>query len=194
MKGSRIIDRRRRRPDDGRLAGENAALRAAVDALRARVTELERLADSDTLTPLPNRRLFERELARAIERVERYGEAAALLFVDMNGLKAINDSGGHAGGDAALLHVAALLRQGARASDIVARIGGDEFGLILDSIDQADARARAARLAGTIAASPLPGGPAITVSIGVAMLEAGETPAAALRRADTDMYRVKRVR
>lgn len=174
------------------LVEENAALRAIVDELRARVAELETLADSDTLTPLPNRRFFLRELERVAAHVTRYGTPAALLFVDVDGLKAINDAHGHGLGDAALIHVARLLRESVRAADTVARIGGDEFGLLLDHVDEAAAREKAVSLCDAIAASPLPGSVPIAVSIGVTAVGAGDCPETALARADGDMYAVKR--
>ena len=80
------------------------------------------------LIDLPNRRGFMRELERLIARVDRYGIDGAMLFVDLDGLKIINDTLGHRAGDEALIQVAALLVKGMRHSDVVARIGGDEFG------------------------------------------------------------------
>ena len=82
-----------------------------------------------------------RELERLIDRVSRYGEQAAMLFVDLDGLKMINDSFGHRAGDEALIQVAGLLVGGVRKSDVVARIGGDEFGILLEHADET-ARAR----------------------------------------------------
>ena len=122
------------RPD---LAEENRRLRATIDEMQARLRELEKLADGDTLTPLPNRRAFHREVERVLRQVERYGTPAALLYVDVNSLKSINDRFGHAAGDAALCHVAAALSGLVRQTDFVARIGGDEFGLVLDHLDGA---------------------------------------------------------
>jgi PleD family two-component response regulator len=96
-----------------RLRHENEQLRRQLAAIQPRIDELERLADMDTLTPLPNRRCFVREVNRVVARTERYGDPAAIMFVDVDGLKAINDRHGHGAGDAALNHVAALLRRGA---------------------------------------------------------------------------------
>src|SRR5690242_1112063 len=111
--------------DDIDLRQENAALRAQVAELEARIEKLERLADSDTLTPLPNRRFFFRAVERAVAQRARHGTPAALLFVDLDRLKEINDEHGHGIGDQALIHTAWLLREKVRGSDVVARIGGD---------------------------------------------------------------------
>jgi len=169
------------------LAAENAALRSRVAELEALVDRLERLADSDTLTPLPNRRFFLRALERSVAAMTRHGTPAALLFVDVNDLKRINDADGHAAGDAALVRVAQSLQRNVRASDVVARLGGDEFGLLLDHLDLEAAQAKAAALADAIAA-----GGGASVSIGVTALMPGDTADAALERADREMYRVKR--
>jgi diguanylate cyclase (GGDEF)-like protein len=157
------------------LLAENEGLRAALDDMRARVEDLERLADSDTLTPLPNRRVFVREVERVSRQVSRYNTPAAVMFVDVNALKAINDAHGHQAGDAALIHVAAVLMRELRATDVVARIGGDEFGLLLDHLDEDAAAAKAASLVAVLAGEPLDLG---ARQLGVA-------------RADADMYAAK---
>jgi len=175
-----------------RLIQENAALRDTVRMMGIRIAELEALADSDTLTPLPNRRMFERELERTIARVARYGTSAALLYVDLDGLKGINDFHGHGAGDMALIHVAELLKEHIRAADVAARLGGDEFGVLLDNVGEAAAREKADVLAETIASTPMPNGMRVSVSVGVTMLVPNDAGNAALGRADGDMYRVKR--
>jgi diguanylate cyclase (GGDEF)-like protein len=173
---------------------ENSALRARVAELEARIAQLERLADSDTLTPLPNRRLFFRAIERAVAQRARHGTPAALLFVDLNRLKEINDAHGHAVGDAALIHTAWLLRENVRGSDVVARIGGDEFGVLLEYSEPESAWDKASALVAAVKASPLHGRLPIEVSIGVTALQADDTPEAALARADAEMYRAKRRR
>lgn len=173
------------------LADENDALKATLENLRARVEELERLADTDTLLPLPNRRAFLRELERVLHRAARHKTPAAILYIDLNGLKAINDSHGHQAGDAVLLHVARVLKASLRAADMVARIGGDEFGLILDHLDENSARAKANLLASTVAAEPVELGPArisVGVTAGLAMVRAGDDVETVLARADAAMY------
>jgi diguanylate cyclase (GGDEF)-like protein len=126
--------------------------------------------------------------------VSRYQEKAAILFVDLDGLKVINDSFGHQAGDEALIQVARLLVDGVRKSDVVARIGGDEYAIILGHSDEDMARETASRLVDVIAASDfthagetLP----LSVAIGAAPIHADDTPETALARADLEMYRLK---
>lgn len=177
-----------------RLIEEISLLRAKVARLQERVEQLDQLAHQDSLINLPNRRGFMRELERLIARVDRYGINAAMLFVDLDGLKMINDSFGHRAGDEALIQVANLLAKGLRHSDVVARIGGDEFGILLESSDEHDAQETALRLIDQISAcevlhdgEPLP----LSVAIGVGMIDALDTPDAVMERADEAMYRRK---
>jgi len=121
--------------DRERLVEEISMLRGKVARLQERVEQLDQLAHQDSLIDLPNRRGFMRELERLIARVDRYGINAAMLFVDLDGLKMINDTFGHRAGDEALIQVANLLSKGVRHSDVVARIGGDEFGILLEASD-----------------------------------------------------------
>ena len=90
-----------------------------------------------------NRRGFDRELKRSLAYVKRYWTRAALIYIDLDGFKPVNDRHGHAAGDAMLKAVAATLTRNVRASDTVARLGGDEFGLILWNLSEADAAAKA---------------------------------------------------
>lgn len=173
---------------------ENELLAAALADMRARVDELERLVDSDTLTPLPNRRRFLRELDRVVQHGRRYKTPAFVMFVDLDGLKAINDAHGHLAGDAALIHVAEILATMLRTTDVVARIGGDEFGLLLEHLDEAAAHEKAARIVESIANSPLEiGGRQVplSVSIGVAEIRPEDGSDAVLARADAAMYAAK---
>ena len=115
----------------------------------------------------------------------------ALFGVDVNGLKAINDCHGHQAGDAVLLHVARVLKASLRAGDMVARIGGDEFGLILDHLDEKAARAKAELLASTVATEPVDLGRAsirVSVTAGLTMVRAGDDVETVLARADAAMY------
>ena len=178
----------------GRLIEEIGRLRGQVAQLQERVEQLDRLAHQDSLIELPNRRGFLRELERLIDRAGRYGEPAAMLFVDIDGLKMINDSFGHHAGDEALIQVSRLLVGGVRRSDIVARLGGDEFGILLDRADEASAHETAARLGDMIAdcefthdGDELP----LSVAIGVAMIGADDNPEGVMARADEEMYRRK---
>ena len=178
----------RSEPADVRsVVDENALLRASLAEMRERVAELVESADADTLTPLPNRRRFLRELDRVVSHAERHGTPAAVLAVDLQGLKAINDRHGQLAGDAALIHVARLLKGLIRTSDVAARTGGGEFGLILDHLDHNSAIETSERIARCIAASPLDlGGSLIPLSaaIGVATILPGDTAADILHRAD----------
>lgn len=180
--------------DHDRLILEISQLRGKVARLQERVEQLDQLAHQDPLINLPNRRGFMRELERLIARVERYGLKAAMLFVDVDGLKIINDSFGHRAGDEALIQVANLLAKGVRHSDVVARIGGDEFGILLECADEDAAQETAARLIEQISGceflhdgEPLPLG----VAIGVGMIDALDTPESVMERADEAMYRRK---
>jgi len=180
--------------DRERLIEEISLLRAKVARLQERVEQLDQLAHQDSLINLPNRRGFMRELERLIARVDRYGINAAMLFVDLDGLKMINDTFGHCAGDEALIQVAGLLSKGVRHSDVVARIGGDEFGILLESSDESDAHDTAARLIEQISScevvhdgDTLP----LSVAIGVGMIDALDTAEAVMQRADEAMYRRK---
>src|ERR1700689_1336581 len=114
-----------------RLAAEVDALAAQLEDSRARILDLEARVDVDPLTETLNRRGFERELKRSLAYVKRYGAAAALVYLDLDGFKPVNDRHGHGAGDVMLKAVAATLIRNVRASDVVARFGGDEFVLLL---------------------------------------------------------------
>ncbi|MEA3041580.1 MAG: hypothetical protein QOC65_1069 [Sphingomonadales bacterium] len=179
------------------LADENALLRASLADMRGRLDELEHLADTDTLTPLPNRRRFLRELERVVSQSARHGTPGAVLYIDLNSLKRVNDRHGHIGGDAALIHVARLLQGLIRSTDVVARIGGDEFGLILDHLDHNSAIETAERICRCIASSPVDlGGVRVSLeaAIGVATILPGDSAEDVISRADRNMYRAKNER
>jgi diguanylate cyclase (GGDEF)-like protein len=178
----------------GGVEAELAELRERIAHLELRCAELDRLAHCDTLIPVPNRRGFLRQLELTIARCQRYGDPAAVLFVDLDGLKMLNDVFGHSAGDAALIHVAALLVGGVRQSDCVGRLGGDEFAVLLDHADVGSAQETAVRLVETIAGEeflvdgkPVP----LSVAIGFTLIELNDTPAAVLARADEAMYQGK---
>jgi diguanylate cyclase (GGDEF)-like protein len=181
-------------PDAERLVEEISRLRGQVAQLQARVEELDELAHQDSLIKLPNRRGFMRELERLCARVGRYGNAAAMLFVDLDGLKMINDTFGHRAGDESLIQVAELLTAGVRRGDVVARIGGDEFGILLENASEDSAHETAARLIELICGcefkhdgDELP----LSVAIGVGMIDGNDTPEAVMAHADEEMYRRK---
>lgn len=166
----------------------------AMAALGEALVEAEALADRDGLTPVLNRRAFLRELQRAAAFVERYGREAAVVYVDLDGFKQVNDGFGHAVGDAVLVHVARLLRDHVRMSDVVGRLGGDEFGVILVETGAAEAHAKARALARLIAGMPtvVEGIPhRITAAFGVHVLSPLDDAETAIARADEAMYAAK---
>jgi diguanylate cyclase (GGDEF)-like protein len=179
------------------LLGEVQRLAAELAAARARVAALEATADIDPVTGIFSRRGFERELKRALAYVRRYDTRAALVYLDLDGFKPVNDRHGHAAGDAVLRAVAALLTQSVRASDIVGRLGGDEFGAILWNLGEADATAKAWGLEAAIAEMDVAWEGqtlAVGASIGFAMLGHASDTADALARADRAMYARKAAR
>lgn len=177
-----------------RLVEEVSILRHELAGTQSRLADLERLADEDALAPISNRRAFLRDLGRNIGYIERYGVACSLLYLDLNGLKSINDSFGHAAGDAALIHVAGVLLSNTRRSDVVGRLGGDEFGVLLARADEPAAENKGSQLAASIAGSALRWEATtipVSVAYGVHRLSPGEDPQSALAAADRAMYRRK---
>ncbi len=172
-----------------RLRRENRALGIAV-------SELERVAQRDMLTPLFNRRYFLTALHQRIARVQRYHESIAVIYVDVDGLKTINDRLGHAAGDFALVEIARRLSENVREADVAARIGGDEFGILIDHVDHESARRKVAVLCHALSQAPcIYGEHSINVSaaFGLTMIGEGDNAEELLGRADQDMYRVKRM-
>ena len=173
------------------LLAEVQRLEGELAAARSKVIELEATADIDAVTGIFNRRGFDRELARSLAYVKRYGTRAALFYIDLDGFKPVNDRHGHAAGDAVLEAIAAMLRSNVRASDTVARLGGDEFGLILWNLGEGDAASKAWALEAAITEAAIEWeGEALGVgaSIGFAMIGAGDETAAVMARADQAMY------
>jgi diguanylate cyclase (GGDEF)-like protein len=180
-----------------RLSAEVERLAAELERSRARIADLEAKAEIDPVTELLNRRGFARELKRAVAYVKRYGARAALLFLDLDGFKAVNDRHGHAAGDAVLVAAAKALVRQVRASDVVARLGGDEFVVLLWNISGPAALAKAAALEPTVYAAAVQWGPstlAVGASAGVALIGALDTEAELLARADAAMYARKAAR
>jgi diguanylate cyclase (GGDEF)-like protein len=176
----------------GQLIGEVAELRHELLTTRRRLMELERLADEDSLAPISNRRAFLRHLARTITYVGRYGAACNLLYFDVNGLKTINDTHGHAAGDAALIHVADTLRGNTRTSDMVGRLGGDEFAVLMPGVTSETMHRRFDPIKHDLDRMVERHGWRISFSIGVVACESA-TPHArdALTLADRMMYDAK---
>jgi len=180
------------------LARAEAIAREAGRVIRsqaARIRMLEHLADTDPLTGLLNRRGLAARLSERLAEARRHNEEGAVLFVDMDGLKRINDRLGHAAGDAAIRMVAEGLRSAVRAHDAVGRVGGDEFAVLMSRMGHEKGLASAARIGRAIGRLTLVHeGEAVplSVSIGLAPFTGGEVPEALLDRADDAMYRAKR--
>lgn len=194
------VDARHGQDEIGQLAtSANAILDATEAALyevRAQRNELERLATHDHLTGLATMRVAEDRLHVACTAARRSNEKVALLFVDLDGFKEINDRHGHAAGDAALQEVAARLRRSVRAEDTVARVGGDEFVVILAGLQEAHAAGQVAENICAVVAAPIrtEGFTAsLGASIGIAVFpdHTGE-PSRLRHLADLAMYRVKK--
>ncbi len=171
-----------------RLQRENRALSIAL-------AEMERVAQRDMLTPLFNRRYFLSALHQRLANADRDGGRTALIYVDVDGLKRINDAHGHGAGDLALIEVAARLMESARRGDVVARIGGDEYGMLIDNIGAGEARALIRHMRAAIVSEPLEldeGNVQLSAAFGLTMLEAGRTAEDVIGSADADMYRSKR--
>jgi len=180
-----------------RLAAEVERLERELNAARAQMAVLEARADVDPLTEVLNRRGFERELKRSLAYASRYQSSAALLYLDLDGFKSINDQYGHAAGDAVLRAAAMVIGRHVRASDVVARLGGDEFAVLLWNIDGADARRKALAIEAAIARTTAThNGTTLSVgaSVGTAPLLPLDKPADVLERGDRAMYTRKAAR
>jgi diguanylate cyclase (GGDEF)-like protein/PAS domain S-box-containing protein len=187
------------------LAGRGArasAPRLLVQVLditeRKRVeAQLKHLAEHDPLTGLLNRRRFESELSRHVAQARRYGAEGAVIVLDVDHFKQVNDTCGHGAGDRLIAQVAAALRARLRGTDVIARVGGDEFAILLPKADRTGAEVVAASLVETIRtradahADPL--APSITISVGVAMVRADAAGGAdeLVAAADLAMYAAK---
>ncbi|MBC7895838.1 MAG: diguanylate cyclase [Cytophagaceae bacterium] len=175
-----------------------AAMRAQTEAERAAqaLIEVSRAAEHDALTGLPNRVLMLDRLSHAIAGAERHGARLALLFVDLNDFKQVNDTFGHQFGDEVLRRVASCLTSSVRASDTVCRHGGDEFVILIDQISQvSDAMVIAAKVLANLAAETRIGDHDVrlTASIGIGIYpDDGGDPNTLLDRADAAMYTAKR--
>ena len=181
-------------PHVGHLADENALLRASLSDARARLEELERLTEGDPLTSLATRRRFLTGLKRVVDQTNRHGTPAAILYIDLKGLKEINEHHGRFAVDAALIHVARSLQDLIRSTDLLARVDDDMFGLILDHLDHNSAIETSERLARCIAANPVDLGNAeivVGASIGVTSILPGDSAEDVIDRAEKNMARAK---
>jgi diguanylate cyclase (GGDEF)-like protein len=176
---------------------EAEALRAELARLQRRLDEVELLADRDPLTPVLNRRAFNRELHRTLAYCERYQTPASLVFFDLDHFKTVNDSFGHAAGDAVLQVVAATLAEHVRESDLVGRIGGDEFAVILVQAGREAAETKAADLQRRLEGEPVVFGTQsipVRISYGVRTFEPGLEAARMMAEADAAMFMRKGAR
>lgn len=182
-----------RRPPAAANGGKQTIrrLKAELAKAQARIAQLEASADTDFLLDIANRRGFERELKRAISYIKRYRASGALIMLDVDRLKPINDSFGHAAGDAVLKAVVAAISRQIRSSDVIGRLGGDEFALLLWNLGETDAKAKAAsleqaidRLTFTFRGRTISAG----ASAGVAVLDGHSEAGRALEAADSAMY------
>jgi diguanylate cyclase (GGDEF)-like protein len=166
-------------------------LKAQLAEALKRIEALQASADTDFLLDILNRRGFERELNRSIAYIKRYHANGALIVLDVDRLKPINDAHGHAAGDQVLKAIVAVLSSQVRSSDVIGRLGGDEFALLLWNLSETDARAKAAsleqavdRLAFVFRGSKITTG----ASAGVAILGPHAQAGKALEEADSAMY------
>ncbi len=179
---------------EGRLT-HHARVFSDISALKRHQQDLDEMARLDSLTGLPNRRSFDERLPEALARAGRHKQLLALLFVDLDGFKKVNDTLGHAAGDQLLCGVAERLKACVRTVDSVCRLGGDEFTVIVeDAGSQADVGRLCERILELLSQPHLlaAGRPVVTPSVGVALATPGEAPDSLLRRADDAMYAAKR--
>lgn len=180
------------------LAGEVLSLREDRERLQEALENAAQLADRDTLCPIFNRRAFERELTREISLSERYGTPLCLIFIDLDRFKQINDRFGHATGDKVIQNVAESLVKNVRQSDIVGRLGGDEFGIALTHTELVDGKMKADRLEAMIGAltvrdaeNPEIESVALGASCGTVAWQSGRNAASLIAEADESMFRRK---
>ncbi|MEW1932609.1 EAL domain-containing protein [Rhodococcus sp. NPDC079359] len=193
-----------RRGPSGEVSEVLSVVREVTDVVEAELA-LERAALQDPLTGLPNRMLLLDRIGSAIARGESTGAAAAVLFCDLDGFKRVNDTGGHAAGDAVLVEVARRLRSVLRANDSIARVGGDEFVLVVDALpaergtDKLPGAGLAERVAERIRAvlaAPIvyQGSQyVVSASVGMVLVRKGASAQEVLRDADSAMYRAKQL-
>jgi diguanylate cyclase (GGDEF)-like protein len=179
------------------LLAEIERLKSDLIQAEWKIADLESRADIDSLLGIVNRRGFERELARSLAYVKRYGTAAVLMFLDLDGFKAVNDQHGHLAGDVLLKAVVAGLLANVRASDVVARLGGDEFGVLMWNVAEPKARTKARELEKVIERIVVEYGPvrlSAGASIGIVPLTGDASSAEIIDAADKAMYARKKER
>ena len=182
------------RDDDGEPSHFISQIKDVTET-REMEERLRELANQDPVTDLLNRRRFEDELVRQVGRCKRYGEVACLLVMDVDDFKGVNDALGHRMGDAALRQVGATLKERLRVTDVVARVGGDEFAAVLTGVGAEDARGLAEQVRQAIESAPIESAGqsvSVTVSIGLKTLDATVPDEdSAFVAADRAMYQAK---
>jgi diguanylate cyclase (GGDEF)-like protein len=172
--------------------GVVALAMAGLQRLRHSQAELARLVTQDALTNVLNARAFAERLGQELERNRRYPRPLALMYMDLDNFKVINDTHGHQTGDAVLQLVADAMRTSVRTSDVVGRLGGDEFAVLMPETDAPLADAAAKRLIASLR-NVFKGTPSVTASIGVVSCTATDASTDdLLRRADQAMYNAKK--
>jgi diguanylate cyclase (GGDEF)-like protein len=173
------------------MISEIDSLRLDVEQLKLSLAEAEASADHDTLAPIYNRRAFVREAQRILAMVKRHEVQASLIYFDLNNFKAINDAHGHPAGDAVIRSIGEILVRQTRETDVVGRIGGDEFAVVLTHADPEAAAAKAEALAATLCTEKIlfNGIPIyVSAAYGITHIGVGDTAEKALARADEAMY------
>lgn len=177
------------------LRAEVERMRCELSAAQSRIESLQILANQDPLLGIYNRRSFMRELERSIAVKNRYAVNTCLVFLDVDNLKTINDSRGHRAGDAALMHIASGLRYNARSTDVIGRLGGDEFGIILTHVTGPVAERKMRQLADFISRTPVntaKGQFNVGISYGIVSIKKGMYADVLVELADQAMYEQKR--
>ena len=184
---------RQREPsaDEITLLEELAASAGPTIQNARRFLEARQLAELDALTGLHNRRYFDEVLEREVARAHRYRRRLALLLLDLDGFKAINDRIGHLAGDGVLAEFGERVREALRGTDIACRVGGDEIAVVLPESGFADAEQLYERLQNAIGSRPIPGADRLSASAGLAELEPEDDARALFQRADEALYRAK---
>ena len=171
---------------------ERLAFRAGPALENARrYSEARALADLDALTALHNRRYFHETLAREVARAHRYGRRLAVIVIDLDDFKSVNDKLGHLAGDAVLAEAAERMLTAVRTADVPCRVGGDEFAVILPESGREDAELIAARISRAVSAQPIDDAGTLLLSAGIAELRQGDKPNDIFERADEALYRAK---
>jgi diguanylate cyclase (GGDEF)-like protein len=180
-------------PSHDRVAAVEQIAETCIPAIEnaRRYREARQLAETDALTGFFNQRYFHETLRRESLRAQRYDRRLALLILDLDDFKAVNDRIGHLAGDAVLAQVAERLRNEIRSVDIGCRVGGDEFAVIMPESTADDAAQLFERMHNSLVGMSVPGGQTVRVSAGIGELRHGETAAGLFERADSALYRAK---